>query len=208
MTNKHDSAIIFLYTGEYGVVTDSSGLYYMRARYYDPTIKRFINQDVLTGSITDSPTLNRYAYVNGNPISLSDPFGLSPILNWLGDINGHRVLDLLGMIPGAGFVFDIANAIWYAKEGNYKDAIFCGISALPGLGDTFGALSKLPKSILLLKNALCIGNKGAHVVGSLGNLYYSSKNFINTAKEIGASIEPCCQRNGYVQLSNGLTDQS
>jgi RHS repeat-associated protein len=77
---------MFLYNGELGVATDSNGLYYMRARYYNPEIKRFINQDVMTGSIVNTPTLNRYAYVNGNPISLNDPFGLSPFLNWIGNL--------------------------------------------------------------------------------------------------------------------------
>jgi len=67
----------FLYCGLVGVQTDENGLYYMRARYYNPEIKRFINQDVLRGSITDSTSLNRYSYVNGNPISYIDPFGLS-----------------------------------------------------------------------------------------------------------------------------------
>ncbi|MCY9775322.1 RHS repeat-associated core domain-containing protein, partial [Paenibacillus larvae] len=67
----------FLYNGRDGVVTDDNGLYYMRARYYNPDIKRFINRDVLTGSISVGQTLNRYAYVNGNPVSYIDPFGLS-----------------------------------------------------------------------------------------------------------------------------------
>lgn len=107
--------IIFLYNGEYGVSTDENCLYYMRARYYNPEIKRFINQDVLTGSITDSPSLNRYAYVEGNPISLADPFGLSPAINW------HKPLgwlSLLTLIPHPvtfviGSVASIANSALY-----------------------------------------------------------------------------------------------
>ena len=68
---------IFLYNGEYGVVTDSNGLLYMRARYYSPELRRFINADILMGDINNSSTLNRYAYANGNPISNIDPFGLA-----------------------------------------------------------------------------------------------------------------------------------
>ena len=68
--------VLFLYNGQYGVQSDDSGLYYMRARYYNAAIKRFINQDTVTGSIESSQSLNRYAYVEGNPVSYLDPFGL------------------------------------------------------------------------------------------------------------------------------------
>ena len=71
------SAIIFLYNGRDGVVTDSNGLLYMRARYYSPVLKRFVNADIIAGVITDPVTLNRYSYANGNPVSNIDPFGLS-----------------------------------------------------------------------------------------------------------------------------------
>ena len=76
INSKHP--IRFLYNGALGVITDDSGLLYMRQRYYETDIKRFINQDVLTGDTTESQSLNRYAYVQGNPINYNDPFGLSP----------------------------------------------------------------------------------------------------------------------------------
>ncbi len=62
----------FLYNGRYGVMTDANGLYYMRARYYNPMLRRFHNADPsgFQGG------MNWYAYADGNPISMMDPFGL------------------------------------------------------------------------------------------------------------------------------------
>ena len=62
---------------EYGVQTDPNGLLYMRARYYNPYISRFINADPsgFNGG------LNFYAFCNDNPISQEDPFGLQ---SWIG----------------------------------------------------------------------------------------------------------------------------
>jgi RHS repeat-associated protein len=59
------------YTGR---ENDGTGLYYYRARYYDPQLKRFISVDPigLEGGI------NVYTYVNGNPVGLVDPLGLAP----------------------------------------------------------------------------------------------------------------------------------
>jgi uncharacterized protein RhaS with RHS repeats len=47
------------------------GLYYYRARYYSPTIKRFISED----PIGLSGGLNEYAYVYGSPLNGTDPTG-------------------------------------------------------------------------------------------------------------------------------------
>ncbi len=69
----------FLYNGRDGVMTDHNGLYYMRARYYNPDVKRFVNRDILPGSIENGQTMNRFAYLNGQVISKVDPFGLSPM---------------------------------------------------------------------------------------------------------------------------------
>ena len=88
-----------MYNGRFGVMTDENGLYYMRARYYNPDIKRFINQDILTGSIGESPSLNRYSYVQGNPVSYLDPFGLS-IFDFDLKRAAHAILDIIGCVPG------------------------------------------------------------------------------------------------------------
>ncbi len=72
--------IAFLYNGQYGVMSDDNGLYYMRTRYYNVEIKRFINQDTIAGNLTSTQSLNRYAYVEGNPVSFLDPWGLEPTI--------------------------------------------------------------------------------------------------------------------------------
>jgi len=63
----------FLFNGRYGVQTDGNGLLFMRARYYSPYLCRFINPD----PSSFASGLNFYAYANGNPVSYTDPFGLS-----------------------------------------------------------------------------------------------------------------------------------
>jgi RHS repeat-associated protein len=54
-----------------GRENDQTGLYYYRARYYDPLIKRFVNED----PIGVAGGLNVYGYVGGDPINLIDPTG-------------------------------------------------------------------------------------------------------------------------------------
>ena len=136
-----ETGIRFLYNGQLGVTTDGNGLYHMRARYYNTDIKRFINRDILTGDITNSQSLNRYSYVQGNPVSSTDPFGLCPLgflkLDW--STIGHTLLDIVGIFwDGA----DLINAMWYKAEGNDFMAGVCLLSALPMLGSFAGGAIK------------------------------------------------------------------
>ncbi len=61
------------YAGEY--YDQESGLYYLRARYYDPVAGRFISQDSLEGDITNPLTLNQYIYCADNPLAYVDSEG-------------------------------------------------------------------------------------------------------------------------------------
>jgi len=56
-----------------------TGLYYDRARYYDPSSGRFISEDPI-GFSGSGP--NFYGYVANNPVVLTDPSGLTWGSNW------------------------------------------------------------------------------------------------------------------------------
>ena len=172
LVNFKDNPIAFLYNGQYGIVTDQNTLLYMRARYYNPEIKRFLNQDVLTGSIGNSQSLNRYSYVQGNPIRFTDPFGLCP--NGSGTLSEftpaakkvlglahlaydyfyemtwqeqtHLACAVLGFVPGVGDVADVVDGYAYSTEGNLAEAAFsygCAAAGIVPGADQVAALGKL-----------------------------------------------------------------
>lgn len=62
----------FRYVGMYGVMYETNDLTYMRARYYDAEIGRFLSEDPIWST-------NLYPYANNNPTNLSDYEGLSAV---------------------------------------------------------------------------------------------------------------------------------
>ncbi|MFC5701645.1 polymorphic toxin-type HINT domain-containing protein [Cohnella faecalis] len=63
----------FTYTGE--VYDNETGYIYLRARYYDPSIGRFISKDTYEGQLDNPLSLNNYTYVHNNPLINIDPTG-------------------------------------------------------------------------------------------------------------------------------------
>lgn len=64
------------YTGEER--DKETGFTYLRARYYDPRIGRFIQRDPFAGFGENPMSLNRYNYVENNPVTYTDPSGHLP----------------------------------------------------------------------------------------------------------------------------------
>lgn len=77
------------YSGEY--YDEETGYYYLRARYYDPTIGSFIQKDTYSGEITSPASLNPYGYCQANPVYYSDPTG-----HWV-----ETALDVVGLVADA-----------------------------------------------------------------------------------------------------------
>jgi RHS repeat-associated protein len=63
----------YMYRGE--AYDSDLGLYYLRARYYNPQTGRFMSRDPNAGQITTPATLHRYLYADGDRADLFDPTG-------------------------------------------------------------------------------------------------------------------------------------
>ena len=82
---------------------DEIGLYYMRARWYDPSLGRFISEDPigLEGGI------NNYAFAGGDPVNGADPTGL----DWI------CVVDATGLISKCWWRFDDIEVVAQGPDG-------------------------------------------------------------------------------------------
>jgi RHS repeat-associated protein len=58
---------------------DATGLLYYHARYYDPTLGRFISPDSIVPEPGNPQSFNRFAYVYNNPLKYTDPSGHCPV---------------------------------------------------------------------------------------------------------------------------------
>jgi len=91
----------------------------MRARFYIPEIRRFVNQDILLGDIGEGQTLNRYAFVTGQPVSFVDPFGLKTTVIITTDPFWLWILPILYDSHAAVMVDNNGDPVLYDPNGTY-----------------------------------------------------------------------------------------
>ena len=77
ISSTGDTVNDFLYRGEQ--FDSFTGLYYLRARYINPSTGTFITMDEYAGSIFEPVSLHKYLYANANPVMYSDPSGYSSL---------------------------------------------------------------------------------------------------------------------------------
>jgi RHS repeat-associated protein len=72
-TGTGQSSNPFLFTGYQ--LDEATGLYYAKARFYDPELGRFLTRDPVPGGIFEPQSLHPYLYAYGNPTVYLDPDG-------------------------------------------------------------------------------------------------------------------------------------
>ena len=93
-----DTENSYLYRG--GQFDSFTGLYYLRARYMNPSTGTFITMDEYAGSVFEPVSLHKYLYANANPVMNSDPTGYFSLSDMTASVGVQNVLN--SMIYGAG----------------------------------------------------------------------------------------------------------
>ena len=140
----------------------------MRARYYSPDMRRFVNADIIAGEISETITLNRYAYANGNPVSNVDPLGLFILVEpqlvepqivsflKLTEYFGNSVLyvdSMLSKDTNASYAYSDSNYEYNIKHDKVDDLIYNQTGIALKYGNTYstgcGPISVYNAMILL-----------------------------------------------------------
>ena len=115
---------IFGFTGQQ---TDATGLLFLRARYLDPTVGRFLSADTLQPNAVGTQGFNPYSYVAGRPTTLSDPTGHAALAEYALRL---AIAGVVGGAVGAGL-----GALFCPHDANYGNCVIRGglLGLLAGL---------------------------------------------------------------------------
>lgn len=165
----------FMYNGRDGVMKDSNGLLYMRARYYMPDMMRFTSADKVKGTVMEPATLNRYAYVEGNPISKVDPSGYSSQpgsvgakLSSVGYKNRVLTAEFIKGMGNSGFVFNTTRRPMLGLQFNtaHKICDVGGLVPIIGFGFDIGNTILYDLEGYKVKSAASIAGAGINLFSS------------------------------------------
>lgn len=96
---------------------DETGLNFAQARYQSNVQGRFTSVDPLMASadVTSPQSLNRYSYVENNPVNLVDPLGLTYLVDGSASMGDGLALNLLR--SGAGILGPLQTTRWNPNSG-------------------------------------------------------------------------------------------
>ena len=84
--------------------------YFLKSRYYNPELCRFISADGIVNANQDILGNNLYAYCSNNPVNNCDETGCGKISNWIKSI-GQKVKNWLNSVPNSSVTVPSSNAV-------------------------------------------------------------------------------------------------
>src|SRR6266566_4872828 len=173
-------------------VSQTTGLYYEYARWYDPSIGRFINEDPLAGYLSDPQSLNPYVYSGNTPTTLTDPSGMSDSGGFLGAFDTYVSRPYLSW-----FDQNIEVPLLTFENGGNQAAVEEAVNQNAGLEVTLFDVG-------VVASAVVLGGVGAYGALGLGEAGAGST-IVTTAASGCAVDEQACQA-GADSVIKDLTD--
>jgi RHS repeat-associated protein len=150
----------FLYTGQ--MWEPEAGLYYDRARFYEPESGRFISRD-------PRRSLNPYLYVEGNPPNLTDPTGeFADVAEPLIVEQDAEILDATEVQSAASLESDVERIAEKVAVGT-AEAQAALEAGTPSFGQVMNMLAEaLPDRYVFIATSIGFTVAGVGILGYLG----------------------------------------
>ena len=160
----------FRFVGQFGVMDEGNGIFFMQARYYDAEVGRFVSEDPIWD-------MNLYAYTNNNSTSFIDPKGESFIP---AELDFPKLS--FDLVSSADLILEEINDV-----ANFQVPLGLAPDFVLSLkAQNLNSLVELTEDLEIIDNALFVIEAGSASFELIFNGYYSLKYGI----EIETSFDP------------------
>ena len=181
-TKREETLNPYCYTGR---EFETEELYYYRARYYDPTIGRFISNDPIEFLAGD---FNFYRYVGNSPVGWVDPWGLLSNTSATTSSTSTQQVRIPGtrqtVYSGSTSRISTPSVTDVAKKSLTPWAAFCAMCVVG-----YGTISSIQEDV---------ENQGGHILSAEEDVLLSTE----TATLLEATVEGTVEVNGEKQRKN------
>ncbi|MCL4821966.1 MAG: hypothetical protein KJ067_22800, partial [Vicinamibacteria bacterium] len=196
-----------------------TGTYYAKARYFDPSLGRFLSQDSYLGEIDNPPSIHRYTWAHNRPTYYVDPTGNAVETVWdvfslglglksLGDsLSEGRIAD--AALDTLGIVADTAAVVVPGLPGGAGAAIRSArggkklvdtLQAVDAAANATQAAGAAVEAIHEGKTGRAALNAAMAAVGA-GSASRSTRQVAEEAADVGADVNRVARRSEVPPLT-------
>lgn len=195
----------YQYNGKY--CDEETEFYYLNARYYNPKIGRFMQEDTYHGNIQSISTLNLYNYCGSNPIAYEDPTGhfWETVLDvaslaW----SAYDFIKKPNLVNGLFLAWDIASVVVPFVPGSYV------AKAVKGISKSAKSISKTLKSTKTVSKVVKTVDKVYDTSKAIKKAKQAQKTVVTAAESAAKrrEIQKIATKNNVDKLVKSIEAQS